>query len=270
MTKCSPIEHPERSFLNSTSSCFLIKRGYIDESYYYYITDIETDSEEEGLLSQNDNAYLLSVKGIGISDEDEMSRHIDDPKLLLQFLIPQDFVGDKILNFDLVHEIIQSKDDKTLELLKHKLKTHSDNVLDFINRYAFLETVNDGFIPLVAQQYDHLWADVENNSLFSNEAKMNLFNKLMKYATINDLVKQNEDGLLADYLRKSNYSDVFESVQADKARQIIKLYNDSNIILTPMVSNFHHKTFRKIFAFDIMFFHYIFYQLQSLIFQSIV
>ena len=27
LTKCSPIEHPERRFLNSTSSCFLIKRG---------------------------------------------------------------------------------------------------------------------------------------------------------------------------------------------------------------------------------------------------
>lgn len=204
---------------------FLIKRGYIDESYYYYITDIEINSDEEGLLSQNDNAYLLSVKGIGISDEDEMNRHIDDPKLLLQFLIPQDFVGDKILNFDLVHEIIQSKKDKTLELLKHKLKSQSNSVLGFINRYAFLETANDGFIALVAQQYDHLWADVENNSLFSNEAKMNLFNKLMRYATINDLVKQNEDGLLADYLRKSYYSDVFESVQVSKARQIIKLYN---------------------------------------------
>ena len=204
---------------------FLIKRGYIDESYYYYITDIKTDSDEEGLLSQNDNAYLLSVKGIGVSDEDEMSRHIDDPKLLLKFLIPQDFVGDKILNFDLVHEIIQSKDEKNLELLKHKLKSHSDYVLDFINRYAFLETANDGLISIVAQLYDHLWADVENNRLFSNEAKLNLFNKLMRYATINDLGKQNEDGLLADYLRQSNYSDVFDGVQMDKARQIIKLYN---------------------------------------------
>lgn len=204
---------------------FLIKRGYIDERYYYYITDIKSDSGEEGLLSQNDNAYLLSVKGIGVSDEDEMSRHVDDPKLLLKFLIPQDYVGDKILNFDLVHEIIQSKDEKNLELLKHKLKSGSDYVLDFINRYAFLETANDGLIWLVAQQYGHLWADVENNRLFSNEAKLNLFNKLMRYATINDLEKQNEDGILADYLRQSNYSDVFDGVQADKARQIIKLYN---------------------------------------------
>ena len=204
---------------------FLIRRGYIDESYYYYITDIKSDSEEEGLLSQNDNAYLLSVKGIGISDEDEMSRHIDDPKLLLKFLIPQDFVGDKILNLDLVHEIIQSKDEKNIELLKHKLKSHSDSVLDLIDRYAFLETANDGFIPLVAQQYDNLWADVENNSLFSNEAKLNLFNKLMKYAPINDLEKQNEDGLLAEYLRKSYYTNAFDGVKTDKARQIIKNFN---------------------------------------------
>ena len=204
---------------------FLIRRGYIDESYYYYITDIKSDSDEEGLLSQNDNAYLLSVKGIGVSDEDEMSRHIDDPKLLLKFLIPQDFVGDKILNFDLVHEIIQSKDEKNIELLKHKLKSHSDSVLDLIDRYAFLEIANDGFIPLVAQQYDNLWADVENNSLFSNEAKLNLFNKLMKYASINDLEKQNEDGLLAEYLRKSCYTNAFDGVQTDKACQIIKLYN---------------------------------------------
>ena len=204
---------------------FLIRRGYIDESYYYYITDIKSDSEEEGLLSQNDNAYLLSVKGIGVSDEDEMSRHIDDPKLLLKFLIPQDFVGDKILNLDLVHEIIQSKDEKNIELLKHKLKSHSDSVLDLIDRYAFLETANDGFIPLVAQQYDNLWADVENNSLFSNEAKLNLFNKLMKYAPINDLEKQNEDGLLAEYLRKSYYTNAFDGVKTDKARQIIKLFD---------------------------------------------
>lgn len=204
---------------------FLIRRGYIDERCYYYITDIKSDSDEEGLLSQNDNAYLLSVKGIGVSDEDEMSRHIDDPKLLLKFLIPQDFAGDKILNFDLVHEIIQSKDEKNLELLKHKLKSRSDYVLDFINRYAFLETANDGFISLVAQLYDHLWADVENNRLFSNEAKLNLFNKLMRYATINDLEKQNEDGLLADYLRQSNYSDVFDGVQTANACDIIKLYN---------------------------------------------
>jgi hypothetical protein len=165
------------------------------------------------------------VKGIGVSGEDEMSRHIDDPKLLLKFLIPQDFVGDKILNFDLVHEIIQSKDDNNLELLKHKLKSRSNYVLDFINRYAFLETANDGLISIVAQQYNHLWADVENNRLFSNEAKLNLFNKLMRYATINDLEKQNEDGLLADYLRQSNYSDVFDGVQTDRAHQIIKLYN---------------------------------------------
>ena len=204
---------------------FLIRRGYIDESYYYYITDIKSDSDEEGLLSQNDNAYLLSVKGIGVSDEDEMSRHIDDPKLLLKFLIPQDFVGDKILNFDLVHEIIQSKNDKTIELLKHKLKSQSDYVLDFINRYAFLETAKDGFIPLVAQQYDNLWADVENNSLFSNEAKLNLFNKLMKYAPINDLKKQNEDGLLAEYLRKSYYTNTFDGVQTNKARLIIENFN---------------------------------------------
>lgn len=204
---------------------FLIRRGYLDESYYYYITDIKSDSDEEGLLSQNDNAYLLSVKGIGVSDEDEMSRHIDDPKLLLKFLIPQDFVGDKILNFDLVHEIIQSKDEKNIELLKHKLNSHSDSVLDLIDRYAFLETANDGFIPLVAQQYDNLWADVENNSLFSNEAKLNLFNKLMKYASINDLEKQNEDGLLAEYLRKSYYTNAFDGVQTDKARQIIENFN---------------------------------------------
>ena len=204
---------------------FLIRRGYIDESYYFYITDIKTDSDEEGLLSQNDNAYLLSVKGIGASEEDEMSRHIDDPKLLLQFIIPQDFVGDKILNFDLVHEIIQSKDEKNLELLKNKLKSHCDSVLDFINRYAFLKIADDGFILLVAQQYDHIWADVESNRLFSNEAKMNLFKKMMIYATINDLEKQNEDGLLADYLRQSNYSDVFDGVQTDKARQVIKQYN---------------------------------------------
>ena len=77
----------------------------------------------------------------------------------------------------------------------------------------------------MAQQYDHLWADVENNGLFSNEAKMNLFNKLMRYAFIDDLEKQNEDGLLADYLRKSNYTNAFDGVEVEKTHQIIENYD---------------------------------------------
>lgn len=201
---------------------FLIKRGYIDESYYYYITDIKTESEEDGLLSQNDNTFLLAIKGIGIPDEDGMSRHIDDPKLLMKFLIPQDFISDRVLNFDLVHEVIASNDTKKIELLVHKFASHNTQVLDLINRYAFLPTVSDGFIRLVAQKYDSLWADVESDELFSNEAKLNLFQALIKYGDVEDIVRQNEDGLLAEYLRKSFYDVVFDGVQIDKAKQIIK------------------------------------------------
>ncbi|MCQ2197477.1 MAG: hypothetical protein MJZ60_08165 [Bacteroidaceae bacterium] len=204
---------------------FLIKRGYIDESYYYYITDIKSEAEEEGLLSQNDNTFLLSIKGIGIPDEDGMSRHIDDPKLLLKFLIPQDFVSNRVLNFDLVHEIMASNDTRRIELLVHKFASHNTQVLDLINRYAFLPTASDGFIQLVAKKYDNLWSDVENDELFSNEAKLNLFQALMKYGDVEDIVRQNEDGLLAEYLRKSYYDVVFNSVQTTKAKQIIKLIN---------------------------------------------
>lgn len=204
---------------------FLIKRGYIDESYYYYITDMKSETEEDGLLSQNDNTFLLAIKGIGIPDEDGMNRHIDDPKLLLKFLIPQDFVSDRVLNFDLVHEIIASNDTKRIELLVHKFASHNTQVLDLINRYAFLPIASDGFIKLVVQKYDNLWSDVENDELFSNEAKLNLFQALMKYGDVEDIVRQNEDGLLAEYLRKSYYDVVFDSVQPNKAKQIIKQLN---------------------------------------------
>lgn len=217
---------------NSNLLNFLIKRGYIDESYYYYITDIKTASEEDGLLSQNDNAFLLAIKGIGIPDEDCMSHHIDAPKLLLKFLIPQDFVTDRVLNFDLVHEIMASNDTKRIELLVHKFASHNTQVLDLINRYAFLPFASDGFIKLVVQKYDSLWSDVENDELFSNEAKLNLFQALMKYGDVEDIVRQNEDGLLAEYLKKSYYDVVFNSVQTTKAKQIIELINVRFVSLT--------------------------------------
>lgn len=47
----------------------------------------------------------------------------------------------------------------------------------------------------------------------------------MKYAPINDLKKQNEDGLLAEYLRKSYYTNTFDGVQTNKARLIIENFN---------------------------------------------
>lgn len=196
---------------------FLIKRGYIDERYYFYLTAFTA-----GILTHNDNEYLLSIKGIGTSEDDEMNRRVDDPKMLLEFLIPHDFTSDKILNFYIVHEIMQENSYSNKSLLVDKIRSKGSCILDFIDRYSFEQNANDGFFSLVAKHYKDLWADVENDALFSGEAKLNLFCCLLKYADVDDLIKQNNDGLLSSYLNSSYYTVVFEDVPSVKTQRIIE------------------------------------------------
>lgn len=210
---------------------FFIRRGYIDEKYYFYITVFN-----DGLLTHNDNEYLLSIKGIGTSDDDEMNRQLDDPKMVLEFLITSDFKSNKILNFDLVHEIILDNNEEILMHLMDKVRMGGSIVLDFINRYAFQQNVDDGFIKLVVKYYPKLWTDIENDALFSNEAKLNLFCRIIQFADIKDIEIQNEDGLLCGFLETLDYRNVFKNTSIIKAKEIIQtlnvkfrtLYNDTN------------------------------------------
>lgn len=190
---------------------FLVSRGYIDEQYQYYFTVFK-----EGILSSNDHEYVMAVKNIGILDEDQIGRVLDNPKSVLSYLVDKsDYKSDMILNSMLVHEIIENTTDDKLDWILEKIKQGETICLDFINRYPYPD---DGLILYVSEQYPNLWVDFISDTLFSNESKLILFERIIKYATVRDIISMNVDNELTTYLEGYGYP---QEITIEKAKKIV-------------------------------------------------
>lgn len=209
---------------------FLISRGYIDEQYYYYVTVFKP-----GILSVGDNEYVMAIKNFGSNDEDEFARPLDSPTAVLSFLQCPDFKSNKVLNFSLVHEIMTRGTEDQKGWIITKITDGSTESLDFLNRYEYED---DGLFKDVASYYDELWVDFCADKFFSNESKLILFERIVKYADVSSIKQLNADGAFAEYLEKNGYATSFAEISKDKALQIINtispkftsLYDDSESV----------------------------------------
>lgn len=215
------------SLLNEKSICtnntlleFLIRRGYIDEKYFYYITIFK-----EGILSFNDHSYLLDIKTLKCFENGNFHRQIDDPKLLSHYLIPSDFKSDNILNSELVHTIFARGDKCQKELLTAKLAEGGSLNIAFICEYALTTYVTDGLLASIAANYSNLWIDFSKETFFSNESCLNLFIQLMNCSNETDILNMNSDGQLEYYLSQSFYNKVLMDISTSKAKKIIQMLN---------------------------------------------
>lgn len=230
-TLCDKLSEDFRRFLAPLKSkdllSFLISRGYIDEQYYYYVTVFKP-----GILSVGDNEYVMAIKNFGSNDEDEFARPLDSPTAVLSFLQCPDFKSNKVLNFSLVHEIMTRGTGEQKGWIINKMAEGSTECLDFLNRYEYED---DGLIKEVASCYDGLWTDFCADQLFSNESKLILFERIIKYADVSSIKQINADGAFVEYLEENGYATSLAEVSKDKALQIINtlspkfksLYDDS-------------------------------------------
>lgn len=203
----------------------LFTKGYIDENYQFYIT-IPT----EGVLTKSDNDYLINLKSKNEID-DPFAENINSPESLLHYLTDADFESDSILNYDLVNFIFSNKEhpkeqyqDKK-ELILKKLMENSFETLDFINRYAFSSSVSDGLLVDICEINPELWDCFMEEDSFSNEARLNLFEQIIKYVPIDSIVAMNGKEYLSEYLAMQYYTDIFDGVPRKKAESIILKLN---------------------------------------------
>jgi len=214
----------------------LFAKGYIDENYQFYIT-IPT----EGVLTKNDNDYLINIKSQN-EIEDPFSVDISKPESLLKFLTDADFESDSILNYKLV-QFIYSKDASAnseqyqgkKDLVLKKLSSHTFAALDFINRYSFTDSISDGLLADLCKRDEDLWDAFQKEDFFSNESRYNLFENILRYASVDSIVALDCNKNVSDYLSSLDYSVVFQNVAVEKTKSIllglkpvfIELYNDS-------------------------------------------
>lgn len=108
---------------------FLIRAGYIDESYYDYISYFYP-----GVMTPSDRDFILDLK-IGINKD--YNYVIYKPKAVVNDIHESLFAKQEILNIYILDFIVENKSDYPLHYitLKNNIKKH--NTLDFISAYYY-------------------------------------------------------------------------------------------------------------------------------------
>lgn len=177
---------------------FLLKRGYIDETYHIYISNFV-----EGGLKYSDLNFISSVKrGITL----KYDYNIENIKNVIDELSERDFDEEGILNFSILKYVLNNnnKKDNKVERLFINLRNINKNKFEFFNNYIdFQNSNNNVLLKKILENNNDLWDFIIKN--YKEDKNMHykwikllfLYNKnitkINNYEQLKEIVESVED-----------------------------------------------------------------------------
>ena len=186
---------------------YLIRNGYIDETYADYMTYFYENS-----LSRIDKIFLRSVSDKKAKPSDY---RLSKPSMVLSRLRPYDFDQEETLNYMLCDELLS--DGKYNEHLHHLIQQIKDN-----GEYQFLSQMfnyshhEKEFVCSFNNQWPSIFADMQVSDEFSEEQVKRYSVLSLYYSDDEVLEKVEEASHIAAYINeKSDYLDI-KAPQVDR------------------------------------------------------
>lgn len=197
---------------------YLIRNGYIDETYADYMTYFNGES-----ISRQDKVFLRSITD-RISKE--YTYALKDPQKIMPRLRIVDFDQEEILNFDLLEHLLKTPENIQY-LNRFLMQLRTTNNFKFIK--LFIESQKE--TPLFVKNLNLQWPELFSNMLEEGQTPSKLI-KLYSLYTIYysdsaSLESVNKDNILEDYI--SNCEDYLnmENPNLEKLIAGFKLLNVS-------------------------------------------
>lgn len=203
---------------------YLIRNGYIDDSYSSYMTYFYGIS-----LSRKDRIFLRSI-----TDQNSKGPNykLDSPESILHQCNPYYFDQIEILNYDLLSYIIQNKKEYSDYLDQIISLMEKNNSLEFINDY-----INSGYdLQSLVDVINTRWHSCFNNFVHSSDQFPDNLLYRFSLATLNNADKEtlnyvNVDGCLTDYISsKPTYLDI----DNPRTKNIIQAFASLNVKFTTL------------------------------------
>lgn len=233
----------EEQFLEVKSSPYfslvkyLVRNGYIDETYPDYMTYFYENS-----LSRTDKIFLRSI-----TDEiaKEFTYPIKNKDLIILRLKSSNFDYEEILNFDLLDYLLEHKHaylQRFINQLKVKIR------LDFIHQYFDNERENRLFIQELNRTWPSLWKEISNSSLFSEQDIKQYVLRTLQYSTNQEIKGVNEEGSFTSYI--SNMDNFLNVVEPD-LKLLIEKFDLLNVKFIKIdYDQAHPQLFREVYLND--------------------
>lgn len=191
---------------------FLIRNGYIDETYNDYMSYFYP-----GSIGANDKIFLRRITDRRGSDYTYV---LKNPKAIIEspVLGVADFEQDEVLNFDLFTYLLKNNDNpknaKYLQTIISRIRRIGN--YDFVSKFYASDNICEQFVSTINKQ----WPDFFANVLHGNYIPLDLIKRFsvetFYYSDLSDIEKVNSDNCLTEYISQCpDYLDI-EQPNIDK------------------------------------------------------
>lgn len=175
---------------------YLLRNGYINEEYQYYISYFY-----KGSLQNSDLNFILNVKDRKPTAFNHKLSNIEGVVKKMQY---RDFERPEILNIDLAQYLLENKEKNKNYLMPFMeiLSTEEETAINFINDFFSIGKAIKQFTIELSNKWSNWWNYTFESSTYSDKEKNNFFELLLAYADLEDLKKQNTKNYISKYLAK--------------------------------------------------------------------
>ena len=193
---------------------YLIRNGYIDETYVDYMTYFYENS-----LSRSDKTFLRSITD---RKSKEYTYRLNNPALVVSRLRLVDFDQEEILNFDLLTYLLQTQSHiEYLERFFNQLRETRN--FKFIGAYFDVTTEMPLYIKYLNISWPELFNTVLEEKIFS-ESQIRKYSIFSIYYSEDDTIKLiNQDNCLSDYISNTHDCLAVDNPKIDRLIHCFKL-----------------------------------------------
>lgn len=175
---------------------FLLRRGYIDETYADYINYFKGVSYPE-----SDRNFIRAVKE---QRETEFFYKIHKPFAVIQELSVEDFGQKGIYNCDLVYALLsQCGEDEKKEALYTRLKDSDRRSWEFLCSYLERGDLSGRLVAALARRWTNMWCRMEDHMWISYDQQVVLLMRILENVPKERIAELNVSGVLTNVFEQN-------------------------------------------------------------------
>lgn len=195
---------------------FLIRNGYLDESYSDYMTYFYENS-----LTVVDKNFLRSITD---KVSKEYNYELRSPELVFSHLSEFDFDEPEVLNFSLFTYLLATKKEKFLRKIIVQLR--DDKKFDFVWEYFEKRIEKENLLKILAKEWPQLLLEVVNTEVWSKEQIKCFSVEILVCLTMEELESCNQNNCLTKLI---SLDDKYLDIATPNINRIINAFKHLNV-----------------------------------------